>query len=290
MPRRCTAFVLFAAVGAAAGAAAPFDPLYDRIAGDLAANRPIVITVYVALCDNASQGIVPVKNRSICDGDAPSRNLYWATGGGLAGAMRSAGWKRVHAARPADGPILAVAAWRASLAKGGALATRGHRGRAPVYVVGLAYRGREIRAAMVDFFRAVHRDTPLAIATDDGATLAAGGASHVVGYIGHDYFYDTLDPDALLREARGDSASEKGAFALSCTGNVLIRPGLRRANVRILLLNRTLAFPGAWSVAGIARGLAQGRGGRGIRREAAAAFADGMGISVAAALGGFAGD
>jgi hypothetical protein len=110
----------------------------------------------------------------------------------------------------------------------------------------------------------------------------------VVGYVGHDYFYDTMEPEKLLAEATGDSSFAKGAFALACTGNTLIRPGLERSNVRILLLNRTLAFPGAWSVGGILQGLVHGRSGAGIRREAAAAFSRGMGISLGAALGGFA--
>lgn len=288
--------ILLAATLTAAGitdAAPPkrtLDAFYDRLAADLAAGKPLVITVYVALCDNDSQGIIPVKNRSICRGDDPAHNMYWATRGGLAGYLKRAGWKRVLVEEPAGGPVLVRAVWRTSLASGGALADRGVSGRIPVVVVGLAYRGREIEAAMIDTFHAVHRDEPLRIDLGDGASIAAGGASHVVGYIGHDTFYDTGEPEQLLAEAAGDSALAKGAFALSCTGDRLIRPGLVRPNVRILLLNRTLAFPGAWTVGGIARGLASGRSGAGIRREAAAAFSQGMGVSYGAALGGFKGD
>jgi len=286
----CCAILTAVGIASAGGPAAnrPIDPLYDRLAAELAAGKPLVITVYVALCDNDSQGIIPVKNRAICRGDDPANNMYWATRGGLAGYLKRAGWKRVLIVEPPGGPVLVRAVWRTSLAAGGALADRGVLGRIPVVVVGLAYRGREIRKAMVDYFHAVHRDEPWNVTLDTGETIAAGGASHVVGYVGHDYFYDTSEPEALLAEAAGDSALAKGAFALSCTGDRLIRPGLLRPNVHILLLNRTLAFPGAWSVGGIARGVASGRDGAGIRREAAAAFSRGMGISFGAALGGFA--
>jgi hypothetical protein len=266
----------------------PIDPLYDRIAADLVARRPLVITVYVALCDNDSQGIVPVKNRAICRGDDPANNMYWATRGGLAGYLKRAGWRRVHTAEPAEGPVLVRAVWRSSLDTGGALADRGVKGRTTAYIVGLAYRGREIRTAMIDYFPAVHGDAPLNGALETGESIAAGGASHVVGYVGHDYFYDTDEPETLLAEATGDSAQAKGVFALSCSGHRLIRPGLQRSNVHILLLNRTLAFPGAWTVGGIAKGVALGQNGAGIRREAAVAFSEGMGISLGAALGGFA--
>jgi len=288
----CTA--ILTAVGLATAGSSivkkPIDPLYDRLAAELAAGKPLVITVYVALCDNDSQGIVPVKNRAICRGDDPADNMYWASRGGLAGFMRRAGWKRVAFAETPGGPILVRSAWRKVLLADGKLSERGVKGPVPTYVVGLAYRGREIRTAMIDYFHAVHRDAPLNIALETGETIAAGGASHAVGYVGHDYFYDTAEPEALLAEATGDSALAKGAFALSCTGNRLIRPGLLRPNVHILLLNRTLAFPGAWSVGGIAKGVASGRDGAGIRREAAAAFSLGMGISLGAALGGFAGE
>ncbi|MCK9463611.1 MAG: hypothetical protein M0R80_28665 [Proteobacteria bacterium] len=293
MRRARTPFALLAVmlVASTANAAPPkrtLDAFYDRLAADLAAGRPLVITVHVALCDNDSQGIIPVKNRSICRGDDPANNMYWATRGGLAGYLKRAGWKRVLLVAPAGGPVLLRAAWHTSLVAGGALADRGVLGRIPVVVVGLAYRGREIRTATVDYFHAVHRDDPRSVALDTGETIAAGGASHVVGYVGHDYFYDTSEPEALLAEAAGNSALAKGAFALSCTGDRLIRPGLVRPNVRILLLNRTLAFPGAWTVGGIARGLASGQNGAGIRREAAAAFSLGMGVPYGAALGGFA--
>lgn len=45
----------------------------------LAADK--TIGVFVALADNASQGIVPVP-AAIGNGDDPERNLYWGTAGG----------------------------------------------------------------------------------------------------------------------------------------------------------------------------------------------------------------
>ena len=49
----------------------------------------------VALCDNASQGIVPVP-ASIGDGDNPKTNLYWGCGYGLKTFFKkSADWKLI---------------------------------------------------------------------------------------------------------------------------------------------------------------------------------------------------
>lgn len=262
-------------------------PLYDRIAADLRDGLPLVATVFVALCDNDTQGIVKVRNRRICRGDDADHNLYWASAGGLAATMKAARWRQVTLARFSDGPLAARAVWRKSFLPGDALLARGVRSRFDVYVVGLGYRGARIREAMVDYLNAVNRDD-LALEDGAGVALRSGGASHLVAYIGHDYFYDTRDWRPLLDLAKGDSVLPKATLALSCTGDRLIRPAIRRANARILLLNRTLGFPGAWAAEAAIAGLAQGQPMRAIHRAASEAFAAGMGMPVGTALRAFA--
>jgi hypothetical protein len=260
---------------------------YDRVAADLLAGRPLVATIYVALCDNDSQGIVKVKNRRICNGDRPEQNLYWATAGGLAATLKKAQWKERSLAFFQQGDLAVKAVWQKTFAPGGALRARGVRKPVDVFVVGLGYRGSRIAVAMTDYLRAVNRDDGK-VETVDGVALHAGGASQVVGYIGHDYFYDVDDPKALLAENQGDSTLEKGTFALACTGNQLIRPAIQRKNAHIFILNRTLGFPGAWTAEAILAGIADGKSLKEIHRSAAAAFASGKGIALGAALGSFA--
>jgi hypothetical protein len=261
--------------------------LYDRIAADVKAGRPVVATVYVALCDNDSQGIVKVKNRRICNGDHPKENLYWATAGGLSATLKSAHWKERSLTYLADGDLAVKAVWQKTFPPGGALRGRGVRRPVDVFVVGLGYRGSRIAVAMTDYLRAVNRDGEL-FETVDGLALRAGGTSHVVGYIGHDYFYDVDDPKPLLAERRGDSVLQKGTFALSCTGHELIRPAIKRENAHIFLLNRTLGFPGAWTAEAILAGIADGKSMRELFHSAAAAFAAGKPMPLSAALGSFA--
>ena len=253
------------------------DQLYDRIAADLEQGRPLVATVYVALCDNDSQGIVPVKNRRICRGDEPEQNLYWATSGGLKGYLGKQRWQRVSYEREPSPDILVRAIWRKRFRPRGALARRGLRESFEVYVVGLAYRGERIHQANIDYLRAVNRDRDQVHYLSDGTRLEYGGGGQVVGYVGHNYFFDVGDPGQLLWETRGDSVEHKGVFALACAGESFIKPAIQRANTHILLLNRDLAFPGAWTVGGLIRGLAAGMTARGVHREAARSFAAGMG-------------
>jgi hypothetical protein len=261
--------------------------LYDRLAADLAQGRPMVVTIHVALCDNDAQGIVPVKNRRICQGDDPDRNLYWASGGGLAATLKAARWQRVSLTYFAEGDLAVKAIWRKRFAPGGLLRAHGATAAFDAYLVGLGYRGTRIREAMTDYLQAVNRDGDLTEEVD-GVRLRAGGASHLVGYIGHDYFYDVADPRPLWRLRAGDSALHKGTFALSCTGHRLIRPGIQRRNAHILILNRTLGFPGAWTAEAIVTAIAGGKTPRDIYRAAATAFASGQGVPVGTALGSFA--
>jgi hypothetical protein len=261
--------------------------LYDRIAADLAAGRPLVTTVFVALCDNDTQGIVKVKNRRICRGDDPDQNLYWATAGGLAATLRAAGWRRLSIEYFATGDLAVRAIWRKHLAPGGALRARGVAAGVETYIVGLGYRGSEIRKAMTDYLQAVNRDEERTESVA-GVRLRAGGQSQLVGYIGHDYFYDVADARPLLALRDGDGVLHKGTFALACTGHRLIRPAIRRGNAHILILNRTLGFPGAWTAEAIVTAIVEGRDARAIHRQAAAAFARGQGVPLSTALGAFA--
>lgn len=278
-------FVLATLLGAPAGK--ELGQLYDRIAGDLAAGRPLVVTVYVALCDNDTQGIVKVRNRRLCQGDRPDENLYWAAAGGLLATLRKAGWQQLRIDHFADGDLAVKAVWRTHARAGGALPARGAHGDVPIFIVGLGYRGSRIRAAMTDYLRAVNGDAEHREQVA-GFDLRAGGASHLVGYIGHDYFYDVDDARPLLALRAGDSVLHKGTFALSCTGDRLIRPAIARPNAHVLLLNRTLGFPGAWTAEAIARAVARGESAHAIHHAAAAAFADGQGVSLGTALGAFA--
>src|SRR5687767_1183894 len=94
-----------------------------------------VVHVFVALCDNASQGIQPVPPK-IGNGDDPPNNLYWGCNDGMRTVFsRSKVWKRVSAADPdGDGPILERLVFR--------------HVSADAWLVADAYRGREIKRCL----------------------------------------------------------------------------------------------------------------------------------------------
>lgn len=254
--------VVLACPGSASATASDtsLEPLYTRIAADLARGEPLRVRVYVALCDNDSQGIAPVKNRAICNGDDPARNIYWGTGGGLHGFARKAGYQVATRESFIGGDIAERVTWHKRFSPGVALRQRGVRDPLRVELTGIAYRGARIAVAMHDFVRAVHEDR----------------APHLVGYIGHDYILD-IDSTASLRAlARNEIAPAKGVFALSCFGHRYIRPLITRSDASILALNKHLTYPGAWTVGGMIEAIAEGADASGIVKLAAERFAAAM--------------
>src|SRR5882724_1188967 len=92
--------------------------LTERVVGDLAAGKPLVVEVHVPLCDST---IIACGNAKLGDGDNPETNLYWSTTPGFGEwfARRGSGWKRVlkqTAADSGDADVLAVHVYRRTVA------------------------------------------------------------------------------------------------------------------------------------------------------------------------------
>ncbi|SMF68256.1 hypothetical protein SAMN02745866_04328, partial [Alteromonadaceae bacterium Bs31] len=110
-----------------------------RMAEDARRGKPFVAHVTVALCDNASQGIVPVGN-GLCDGDAPSKNLYWGALYGVKSYFaKHKEWLQLTADKPADTRILERVVFTRTLQYDGLPVS--------VYLVADAWRGKYIRGA-----------------------------------------------------------------------------------------------------------------------------------------------
>ncbi len=265
------------------------DELYERISDDLGQGKPLVLTAHVALCDNDFQGIVKVKNPKICNGEKPNSNLYWAAGGGLKGYLKKEGWKNVLYEETPNENMAVKAIWKRKFKPGKKLTQQGVAENFDVYIVGLGYRGVKIRQATIDFLKAVHGDGETTQKLGDDLTLSYGGASHLVGYIGHNYFLDITAADAkkIVKQAAGESKLQKGVFALSCLGDALIKPAITRPNAHILMLNKQLTYPGAWTVGGILKAIAAGKNAAGIHHTASKAFADGKKKKLGALLNAF---
>jgi hypothetical protein len=136
----------------------------------LAQDVPRVVHVFVALADNQNQGIVPVP-AALGNGLDADRNLYWGSAYGVKTFFRrSLEWKLLSSGQQPKPAILERCVFK-------------HRTE-NVYLVADAYRGTEIRQAILDFLDAAAGASRERLHVGENArtvSLQAGGAANIVG-------------------------------------------------------------------------------------------------------------
>src|SRR5258705_1608138 len=141
-------------------------------------NTSQVIHVFVALCDNINQGIVPVPP-SLGNGDDPVRNLYWGAGFGVKTFFsKEKNWSLVAKIPNPRSAVLERVIFK-------------HTSGA--YMVSDAYQGAQIKQTTFDFLNASGGNAGETIRfTESGREHAinAGGEWNLLVYVGHDGLMD----------------------------------------------------------------------------------------------------
>jgi len=211
------------------------------------------VKVFVALCDNASQGIAPVPPR-IGDGDKPDANLYWGCSDGLASYFkRSANWKLVKTEKAVSDEILVRLSFVHTSAE--------------LNLIALAYRGSAIKACLRDF----------------EASLASGEAD-LGAYIGHN---GLMEFDLEPPKERSDKKS--AAVVLCCLSDRYFKDRIQKLGAQPTLLTDQFMYPGSFLLHDAVEAWRQGKSLAEIRAAAGRAYARNQKkISVKAATGVFA--
>ena len=236
------------------------------------AATPRVIHLFVALCDNASQGIVPVP-AAIGDGDRPDANLYWGCGDGVKSVFgRSPEWKLLQAAPVPGGVILERRVYR-------------HTAKPDVWLVADAYRGREIKQAVRAFLEAAagRPADSATLALKDGTALPLAAGAALAAYIGHNGLMDFELPP----EAAAAPPSAKPAIVLCCKSREFFAARLKRSGAAPLLGTTQFMYPGAFILRDALNVWLAGKTPEAVRTAAAKAYAANQRISVKAAEGVF---
>jgi hypothetical protein len=256
------------------------DGLYQRIAADLGAGRPLVVHAHVPLCSN---DIIRCGGHGLGDGDNPDTNLYWSTSGGFRGWFRrkGSGWTLVKRHRPDEGAVLEEMVWRRRVTPSAAWRRRGVDRPFDVYVVAWAWRGSAIDDALEAYVADLYGSKPRPVGLPDGVELAAGGAAQVVAFVGHNRWMDRPPYDWKKAEKRGGQpAAVKGTIAVACKTADYLAGDVPAASRVPLLMTTDFLFAGAHSFEGAVRALSGGEGLKAIRSAAARAYAEGQGKPV----------
>ncbi len=234
-----------------------------------AQERARVVHVFVALADNVNQGIVPVP-AALGNGDDPGRNLYWGAAYGVRTYFRkSAGWKEIAVLQKPSTSVLERSVF--------------YNATQNVYLVADAYRGREIKEAIVDFFRVsagLNREKAIRVNGANGKEVEISSQPDLVVYVGHDGLMDF----AIEEKFQGEAGGRREAMVLACASKAYFGPNLKPTGARPMLWTTGLMAPEAYTLKDALDGWMAGETAEQIRERAARAYAKYQKISLNAAL------
>jgi hypothetical protein len=210
------------------------------------------INVFVALADNASQGIAPVPAK-IGNGDDADENLYWGSSEGFKSIFgRSKAWSLKKTEANPTPEILERRSYR-------------HVTK-DCLLVAEAWRGKNIHQCLEAFFANL-RDR----------------RSDLTAFIGHNGLMDAPVAVSVL----DGSVKSADAIILCCISGNFFKPHLAALKARPVLTTEQLMYPGSFLLRdALEVWLRQGSRPE-IRMAAAKAYATNQSISVKAAAGVF---
>ena len=231
--------------------------------------RPRVVHVFVALADNAHQGIVPVP-AALGNGDDAGRNLYWGAAYGVRTYFRkSKDWKEIEVIHNPSAAILERAVF--------------YHASGNVYLIADAYRGREIKEAIEDFFQVsagLYPDKSIHLKEVNGNEIEIPLAPELAVYVGHDGLMDFR----MEKKFPGAAGSARQAIIFACASKAYFGADLKPTGARPILWTTGLMAPEAYTLKDALDGWMAGETPEQIRNRAAAAYAKYQKISMKAAL------
>ena len=210
------------------------------------------IHIFVALCDNKYQGIVPVPTR-IGNGQDPNNNLYWGCGYGVRTYFKnSKEWTFVRTQK-LDTIRLERIVFK-------------HRSK-NYYLVADAYNGKYIKKCTQEFLQSScgqHKDTIMI----DNKTIGIAGNSSLIAYIGHDGLMDFQLSETFINM----DGKKRDVIILACYSKSYFSQHLRQANVNLLVWTTGLMAPEAYTIHDAIVGYINIETNESIRTRAASAY------------------
>lgn len=214
------------------------------------------VHVFVALCDNKTQGIVPVLPK-LGNGEDPKNNLYWGALYGVKSFFkRSNNWELLETIQNPANPILERCIFR-------------HK-RNSVYLIADAYRGAEIIRAITDFFQSASGNSRIVISVKDPtkSNFKIKVPSELVVYVGHNGLMDFQIEKYPVRKDK----SQRDAIILACASQQYFKEPLLKSGAKPLLWTTGLMAPEAYTLESAVEGWIRREADEAIRMRAAKAY------------------
>ncbi|WP_397364426.1 hypothetical protein [Olleya sp. R77988] len=192
-------------------------------------SEPKTIHVFVALCDNINQGIVPVPAK-LGNGQDTKNNLYWSALYGVKTHFKnSKDWKLVKTITKPTNQILERVLFK-------------HK-KTNTYLLADAYDGEFIKQTTIAFLEANAGNNSLKINYNE-QELCFGGDAQLLSYVGHDGLMD-FDVEGDFEQI---NTKKRDAIILACISKDYFKPYLLKTKSKPLVWTTGLMAPEAYTL------------------------------------------
>jgi len=212
------------------------------------------IHVFVALCDNENQGIVPVPAK-LGNGKDPSQNLYWGALYGVKTYLKKArsDWKLVATLASQNVNVLERILFK-------------HKQK-DVYLLADAWDGERIEQCIINYLKSANGQ--MADTIEYGSVkMAFGGEADMLAYVGHNGLMDFM----LDLEHQEPPAKPCDAIILACYSKSYFEDYIREAGANPILWTTHLMAPEAYVLDAALKGWIKQENGAQIDERAAQAY------------------
>lgn len=211
------------------------------------------IHVFVALCDNENQGIVPVS-KTLGNGQNPNTNLYWGSAYGMKTYFKkSRQWKFISA-KPLNDTVLERLIFK-------------HKNTKTFLVVD-AYDGKYIKQTTIDFLHASSGQEKDTLQLSGSKPIGINGNAMLLAYIGHDGLMDFI----LNEKFENTDHRMRDVIILACYSKHYFSQHLQQANVNPLIWSSGLMAPEAYTIHDALSAYLNKEDNKSIQTKAAAAY------------------
>lgn len=210
----------------------------------------LVVHVFVPLCDNEHQGIVPVS-KTLGDGFSTKTNLYWGALYGIKTHFKKAKkWKQLNTTVNPNINILERVVFKYSKSNGQS-----------IYLIADAYRGDKMEQCLTDFFNAISGNAKKIIVIGNSHIGEASNADFIL-FNGHNGLMDVsvskiTNTDGVIRDAG----------VIGCVSYNYFKNHLREAKAYPLLTTTNFMAPEAYVLEGAINSWAKAKSGEEIRKN-----------------------
>ena len=241
------------------------DQIKIQLQNKILRKEPLIVHVYVPLCDNENQGIVPV-NASLGNGKNLKTNLYWGAGYGLKTHFKKTGWNVISDITDSSKAVLERIVFQKIISPS-----------TNVIVIADAYSGDKMLLCLEDFFKNLAETLSDTVKINDSLFIDLN-KSDMVAFTGHNGLMDNSVSEQINKNAR-----QKDAVVIACISHDYFIERLNYLNAYPLVTTTSLMAPEAYVINAIINSWANLEDENSISISAAAAYSTYQKCSVNAA-------